>query len=107
VGKSLIIGVSTHSLAEAREAQAKGADFVLFGPVFETESKRAYGVPQGVDRLGEVVLQVGPMPVIAIGGISVDNARKCLEVGAAGVAAISLFQNPDTLRMAVEAVRET
>ena len=50
-GPEFLIGVSTHSLDEARAARAGGADFVVFGPVFETESKREFGAPQGLNRL--------------------------------------------------------
>src|SRR5689334_25279397 len=50
-GPDFLIGVSTHTLDEARAAQAAGADFVVFGPIFETESKRAFGEPQGLDKL--------------------------------------------------------
>ncbi len=90
-GAEFLIGVSTHSAEEARIARIKGADFVLFGPVFETESKRAFGAPQGVERLREVCSELSGFPVIAIGGITLDNAKVCLQAGASGIAGISLF----------------
>lgn len=105
VGEKLLVGVSTHSVSEAQTAQSQGADFILFGPVYETESKKSYGDPQGVERLREVVSRVGPMPVIAIGGISVDNARECSDAGAAGIAAIGLFSDPESLGTVVEGIR--
>ena len=72
-------------------ARIGGADFVVFGPVFETESKRAFGPPQGLERLREVCSELGGFPVIAIGGITVENAKDCLRAGASGIAGISLF----------------
>lgn len=90
-GPEFLIGVSTHSLEEARIARIKGADFVVFGPVFETESKRAFGAPQGVEKLREVCVELGDFPVIAIGGITPENAKGCLRAGASGIAGISLF----------------
>lgn len=90
-GSDFLIGVSTHSLEEARMARIKGADFVVFGPVFETESKRAFGAPQGLEKLREVCAELGDFPVIAIGGITLHNAKACLDVGASGIAGISLF----------------
>ena len=104
-GPDFLIGVSTHSLDEARIARQQGADFVVFGPVFETESKRSFGEPQGIGRLGQVTAEVNPLPVIAIGGISLANAAECLRVGAAGIAAISLFEDPDTLSDVAAAVK--
>jgi len=86
-----LIGVSCHSLEEAREAEAKGASYVFFGPVFETPSKRRFGPPQGTARLAEVCGQVR-IPVVAIGGIDDRNAAECIRAGAAGIAAIRLFQ---------------
>src|ERR1041384_8104758 len=59
LGPGFLIGVSTHSLAEARAAPGGGADFVVFGPVFETELKRAFGAPQGLDELREGGVWVG------------------------------------------------
>lgn len=88
-----LIGVSCHSLASARAAERGGADYVFFGPVFATPSKEAFGPPQGVERLREVCASV-KIPVLAIGGINQDNARECMEAGAAGIAAIRLFQDP-------------
>ena len=90
-GADFLIGVSTHSLDEALAARDGGADFVVFGPVFETESKRAYGEPQGLDKLAEVTRALGEFPVVAIGGITFDNAAECFQAGARGIAAIRLL----------------
>ena len=102
---SFVIGASTHSRAEV-EAAKSGADFILFGPVFETESKRGFGPPKGVHKLGEVVEVVRPLPVIAIGGIALENVAQCLEQGAAGVAAIGLLNDPNSLAATVRSIRE-
>jgi thiamine-phosphate pyrophosphorylase len=96
-GVDFLIGVSTHSLDEARAARAAGADFVVFGPVFETESKRIYGKPQGVDKLAEVARELDEFPVVAIGGITLDNVDECFQAGARGIAAISLFNDTENL----------
>ena len=94
-GPEFVIGVSTHSLDEARAARDNGADFCVFGPVFETESKRSFGPPQGLERLKEVVAGVPGFPVLAIGGVSIDNAESCFAVGESGFAGISWFNAPD------------
>lgn len=96
-GAEFLIGVSTHSLDEARAASAGGADFVVFGPVFETESKRAYGEPQGLDKLAEVARALGEFPVVAIGGITLDNVDECFQAGARGIAAIRLLNDTENL----------
>ncbi len=90
-----LVGASCHSAAAAVEAERAGADYIFFGPVFTTPSKAAYGRPQGLDRLAEVCRAVR-IPVLAIGGVSLENAAACLAAGAAGLAAIRLFQeSPD------------
>jgi thiamine-phosphate diphosphorylase len=86
-----LIGVSCHSIAEARQAEKGGADYVFFGPVFDTPSKRQFGSPQGIRQLADVCRAL-TIPVIAIGGINKDTAMECVRAGAAGVAAIRLFQ---------------
>src|SRR5689334_12131181 len=96
-GAEFLIGASTHSLAEARAASEAGADFVVFGPVFETESKRVYGPPQGLDKLREVTRDLGEFPVLAIGGITLENVEDCFEAGASGVAAIRLLNDAENL----------
>jgi thiamine-phosphate pyrophosphorylase len=87
-----LVGVSCHSLGSALGAARDGADYIYFSPIFYTPSKANYGPPQGLDRLS-VICQAINIPVIAIGGISAENAASCFEAGAAGVAAIRLFQD--------------
>lgn len=87
-----LIGVSCHSLEQAQRAESDGADYVFFGPVFDTPSKRSFGAPQGLARLSEVCC-AAEIPVIAIGGITAMNAADCVRAGAKGIAAIRLFQD--------------
>src|SRR5262249_3685996 len=101
-----LIGASTHSLAEAKAAREGGADFVLFGPVFETESKKGFGPPQGLTKLKEVSSELGTFPVLAIGGVTVENSIQCFRAGASGVAAIRLFDDTRELSQRVNAIRE-
>lgn len=102
--QDFLVGVSTHSLAAAFSAEKAGADYLVFGPVYATPSKGRYGQPQGIDRLAEVCQAVS-VPVLAVGGITVRNARACLEAGAAGIAAIRLFQDANDLDAVVKALR--
>jgi len=92
VDESFLIGVSCHSLDSAQAAERSGADYIFFGPVFATPSKKMFGPPQGTDLLGQVC-RVVSIPVLAIGGIALDNAASCLAASAAGIAAIRLFQD--------------
>lgn len=96
-GDEFLIGVSTHSLEEARAAHDARADFAVFGPVFETASKRVYGEPLGLEKLEQVATTLTQFPVLALGGVTLDNAAGCFRAGAAGVAAIRLMNDPDQL----------
>ncbi len=104
-GPEFLIGASTHSLQAARDAAKTGADFLVFGPVFETESKRVYGAPLGLEKLREVTRELGEFPVVAIGGITIDNVEECFAAGASGVAAIRLLNDVVELAFIVEKIR--
>jgi thiamine-phosphate pyrophosphorylase len=97
VGEGLMIGVSTHSLNEARAAERSGADFVTFGPVYRTPSKMRYGRPVGLTSLEEVCCKVS-IPVFAIGGIKVNRVPSVFRRGAAGVALISGILGEEDIR---------
>jgi len=88
-----LIGLSCHSFGAALGAARAGASYIYFSPIFFTPSKANYGPPQGLERLANVCATL-QIPVIAIGGITDKNARECLRAGAAGIAAIRLFQEP-------------
>lgn len=95
LGAHKLLGVSTHSVEEACQAAAEGADFVVFGPVFETPSKLAYGPPQGLQHLAAVIRQVS-IPVLAIGGVELANVPQVLDTGAYGIAMIrAVLAAPD------------
>jgi len=87
VGPERVIGVSVHSVEEAAQAGKDGADYVMFGPVFDTPSKRGLVAPQGLERLAECVRAAGT-PVVAVGGILPENAPDVRRAGAAGMAVI-------------------
>lgn len=84
-----LVAVSCHATAEARLAESQGADFAVFGPVFEKRGTSQQGV--GLEAL-RAACQLVRMPVLALGGVTLENARACVEAGAAGVAGIRLFQ---------------
>jgi thiamine-phosphate pyrophosphorylase len=94
LGAQKMIGLSTHSLDEALAAQQQGADFVLFGPVHFTPSKAAYGPPQGLEKLREIVEKIS-LPVYAIGGIKLADISDLRRMGVFGVAVISAIMSSD------------
>jgi len=97
-----LIGRSTHGLEGARRAESEGADFVTFGPVYDTFSKRIYGPPAGLASLREVCSSL-TIPVFALGGVNAARVAECRRAGAAGVAVVGAVWNADDR---VQAVRE-
>jgi thiamine-phosphate pyrophosphorylase len=93
IGKDRIIGISTHSLEQAIEAEKNGADYIGFGPVFHTLTKDA-GKPRGIDILREVKNHT-KIPVVAIGGINLENIRSVLDTGVDAVAIASAILSGD------------
>lgn len=102
--KKFLVGVSCHSVQAAAAAARAGADYIFFGPLFATPSKASFGAPQGPQRLAEVCRAVA-LPVLAIGGITLENAPDCFAAGAAGIAAIRLFQDAKDLASLVSDLR--
>lgn len=90
-----LVAVSCHSLPEIVRAESRGANFAVFGPIFEKQTG-AIEPPAGLAGLREVcdrtALTETRMPVLALGGVTVENAAQCVKAGAAGVAGIRLFQ---------------
>ncbi len=102
-----IVGISCHSLAEVARGAARGADFAVFAPIFgkKVEEKNAPDtLPTELDNLRQVCQQ--DIPVLALGGITLENASACLEAGAAGIAGIRLFQENE-IRKVVEVLQNS
>lgn len=95
-----VIGVSVHSLDKLAYAEAHGADFAVFAPVFEKDGRT---IGDGLKKLKEACQRPHrDMPVLALGGITLENARLCMEAGADGIAAIRLFQENDVAKVAAQ-----
>ncbi len=105
-GPEFLIGVSTHSLEEAVSASRNGANFVVFGPVFDTISKRQYGEPLGLAELRKVTSELAPFPVLALGGVTTSNVADCIHAGAAGIAAIRILNDRIQLHRVVNEIHE-
>lgn len=94
IGSAGLIGISTHSLAQAREAEANGADYIGFGPIFAGGTKQTL-TGQGLTALRQVRAAVR-IPIVAIGGITEETAREVIEAGADAAAIISdVLNSPD------------
>lgn len=102
-GGGLLIGVSTHRLEEVERARRDGADYVVFGPVYETPAKAAHGAPAGTRVLARAAA-LG-IPVYALGGVTLDRFDEVAAAGAAGIAGIRLFQGLPALERVVAASR--
>ncbi len=99
-GDGVIVGVSTHSLKEAHLAEKEGADFITFGPLYQTPSKLKYGAPVGLEELNKVAGEIG-IPVFGIGGIKLDTIKAVMKSGPHGIAVISgILAEVDTQKAA-------
>lgn len=95
-----VIGASIHSVEELSYTEAHGADFALFAPVFQ---KDGLAIDDGLKKLEEACRRPNrDMPVLALGGITLENAGQCIEAGADGIAAIRLFQENEVAKMAAQ-----
>lgn len=103
-GGRMVLGVSAGSPPEALAAEAAGADYVGVGPVFATATKADAGPPVGVQGV-RLVKGAVRIPVVAIGGISLDNARDVIAAGADGLAVVSAVIKADDMAAAVSALR--
>jgi thiamine-phosphate pyrophosphorylase len=99
VGSNMLIGVSTHNLAEAKAAEVGGADFLTIGPIFETPSKSKLGFPVGVEIIKELKNHI-TIPFLALGGIESGKIRKVMGAGASGVALISAILGAEDIKKA-------
>lgn len=95
MGPQTLIGVSAHSVAEARLAAAEGANYLTASPVFLTDSKPGYGPALEQEGLAEIVASVS-VPVLALGGVTAANAAQCIAAGAAGVAVMGSVMRSET-----------
>jgi thiamine-phosphate pyrophosphorylase len=105
IGPRRLIGVSTHSVEDVRRANQDGADYVVFGPIFETPSKRPFGPPLGLHLLADVCRR-SSIPVLAIGGITCERVRDVRRAGAHGVAVIAALLSRDDIGEAVREFRQ-
>ena len=106
LGPERLIGYSAHAAHEARQAEADGADFVTFGPVYHTPSKAAYGAPVGLENLAEAAKSL-TIPVFALGGVKKTSIAELLTSGARGIALISAIIAADDPRGAAAALLKT
>lgn len=105
LGPDLLLGRSTHSPEEVREAAAQGADYVTFGPVYPTPSKATYGPPPGLAGLARAA--GSGVPVLALGGVTLDRLGEVAAAGASGAAGIRIFQTPAALPEILARARES
>lgn len=103
LGSERLLGISAHSVSEAVEAEKQGADYVVLGPVYETPSKQAYGVPLGL-RIVEEACRHVKIPILGIGGITAARAHDVRRAGAFGVAVITAVLAADDVESATRAL---
>ncbi len=101
LGKKKIIGLTAHSLKEAREAQELGADYIGISPVFATKTKADAGKPKGTGLIKEIRKHVS-VPIVAIGGINLSNAKEVILAGADCLCAISAVVTKADVKKEIE-----
>jgi thiamine-phosphate pyrophosphorylase len=106
VGGTMLIGVSTHNPVEAKAAEANGADFITFGPIFDTPSKAKHGLPVGLENLNYLKNELN-IPIYALGGIKSGNIKQVIGAGATGVAMISAIMAAEDIKNASSKLIET
>jgi len=98
LGMHAVIGFSTHNLSQVKVASTLVADYVAFGPIFDTHTKRDHDPVVGLSHLREVKALLGEMPLVAIGGITAANFASVLDGGADSIAVISdLLKEPNKI----------
>ena len=102
IGPDRLIGMSTHSVDDVRQANHDGADYIIFGPIFDTPSKRSFGSPLGLDAIADACRE-STIPIFAIGGITSERVREVRRAGAHGIAVIGALLTRDDIG---DAVRE-
>lgn len=102
LGPHRVVGISTHSIEEVRRANREGADYIVFGPIYDTPSKRPFGPPLGLERLAEACSQ-SSIPIFAIGGITCDRVSEIRAAGAHGAAVMGAVLTSKDVGAAVQA----
>ncbi len=103
LGEKAIIGLSTHSTKQAIKALKLPIDYIAIGPIFQTKTKENPEKEVGLETLREIRKEIGDFPLVAIGGITINNFTKVLDAGADSVALISgLFSTPDSIEKNLE-----
>jgi thiamine-phosphate pyrophosphorylase len=103
VGSNMLVGVSTHTILEAKAAEAGGADFITFGPVFFTPSKAGFGSAVGLEYLKSARKEVS-IPVFGLGGIRSGDVNQVLSYGADGISMISAIFGSEDIQGAAESI---
>ena len=103
IGAHRLLGVSVHSVSEVVQAEAEGADYVVFGPIYETPSKHMFGPPLGLSKLEEAARAVR-VPIVGIGGVTAARARDMRSAGAFGVAVITAILGAEDVEAATRAL---
>lgn len=103
IGPRRVLGASVHSVKEAVEADAGGADYIVLGPIYDTPSKQRYGPPLGLSAL-EGAARAVRVPIVGIGGVTAARARDMRLAGAFGVAVVTAVLSADDVEVATRAL---